>query len=221
MTWTLEVTKRTERGKALKQLREKGVIPGVMYGPKEENVSISVDGVTFEKVLKEAGESSIISLKGLDGEKEVLVHDVVFDPVKGGVSHVDFYAIEAGKELVTDVPLEFVGEAPVLKIGGNISKALYEIEIRCLPKDLPHDIEVDLSVLVDLESSIHIKDLKIPNGITVTNDPEDTVASVVEAVEEIEEVPAEIDMDAIEVESKGKEEEGDDGAEASKEGEGK
>lgn len=212
MTITLEVTKREERGKGLRKMREAGNVPGILYGPKEESVSVSMERPKFEKVLKEAGESSVIVLKGLDTDKEVLVHDVAFDPVKGHVTHVDFYAIEAGKELTTSVPLTFVGEAPALKVGGSVSKALFEIEVTCMPKDLPHDIEVDLESLEEIGSSIHVGDLNIPSAVTVENDPEDVVASVVETEEEPEEEPEEVDMDAIEVEQKGKDEEGDDGA---------
>jgi len=215
MTATLEVTKREERGKALKKLRKEGKIPGVMYGPKEDNVSITVDAFTFEKVLREAGESSIIVLEGLDEEKEVLVQAVEFDPIRGGVSHVDFYAIERGKELTVNVPIEFEGEAPALKLGGNLMKALHDVEVTCLPRDLPKHFVVDTTVLEDFESSIHVKDLKVGEGVTINNNPDDMVASVVEAVEEEEpEVPEEVDMDSIEVEQKGKDEEGGDEAPA-------
>lgn len=208
MTITLEVKKREERGKALTKLRTAGVLPGVLYGPKEDNVSLKVEGRQFEKVLKEAGESSIIVLKGLENDKEVLVQDVVFDPVKGKVSHVDFYAVEADKEVTTNIPLEFTGEAPVLKAGGtSLSKALHDIEVTCLPKHLPHDIEVDISSLTEIGQSIHVSDLSIPEQVTVENGPDDVVVSVVEVVEEVEEAPEDVDMEAIEVEQKGKDEE--------------
>jgi large subunit ribosomal protein L25 len=206
MTITLEVKKREERGKQLRKLREAGVVPGVVYGPKEESVSLSVDGVQFEKVLREAGESSVVVLKGLGGDKEVLVQDVEFDPIKGKVAHVDFYALEAGKEITTNVPLVFIGESPALKVGGSVSRALFEVEVTCMPKDLPHDIEVDISSLEEIGASLHVSDLKVPNGVTIENESDDVVASVVEVEEEVEEEPEAVDMDAIEVEQKGKEE---------------
>lgn len=207
MTYSLEATTRTERGKKLKTSRSAGKLPAVVYGPKETAAAIFLDRAAFLKVFKQAGESSIITISGVGSDKDVLVHEVAFDPLRGGVTHVDFYAIEAGKELTVDVPLEFVGEAPALKQGGTLTKVLHEIEITCKPKDLPKHIVVDVSSLVDYESQIHVSDLVIPAGVKVENDPEDVVVLVQAVVEEVEpEVPEAIDMSAIEVEKKGKEE---------------
>ncbi|MCD5381951.1 MAG: 50S ribosomal protein L25 [Candidatus Pacebacteria bacterium] len=204
MTTTLAVTKRETTGKANAALRAEGNVPAVLYGAKEESTKIAIDALTFEKLLRTAGEASIITLKGLDEDKEVLIQDVAFDPVKGGVSHVDFYAIERGKELTTNVPLEFVGEAPAVKQGGSLVKVLHDVEVTCRPSNLPAHITVDVSVLEDYGAAIHVKDLPIGEGVTVNNSPDDTVASVVQAVEEAEEETAAVDMDAIEVEQKGK-----------------
>lgn len=175
MTVTLDVQKRTVSAPAL---RKTGAIPAVVYGPKQEPVSISVDKVTFEKVLKDSGESTVITLNGLDEALEVLVHDVSFNPGKGGVEHVDFYAIEKGKEITVHVPLEFEGEAPAVKQGGSLTKVLHEIEITCKPSALPQHITVDVSSLDDFEKQIHVKDLVIPAGVTVHNDGEEVVALV-------------------------------------------
>jgi len=212
MTFSLTVEARTERGKQLTKLRDAGKLPAVMYGPKEEATPISMDKVAFEKLLKQAGESSVITLSGLGASKEVLVHDVAFDPRRGGVIHVDFYAIEAGKEITIHVPLEFVGEAPALKLGGTLTKVLHEIEVTCMPKDIPQHIDVDVSVLDDFEKQIHVKDVIVPKNVKVENDPEDVVA-LVQAVAEESEAPVEaIDMSAIEVAKKGKAEETEEGS---------
>lgn len=207
MTFSLTVETRNVQGKKLAALRAQGKLPGVIYGPKESATPLLLDRAAFEKVLKEAGESSVITLEGLGAVKEVLVHDVSFDPARGGATHVDFYAIEAGKELTLNVPLEFIGEAPALKQGGTLTKVLYEIEVTCVPANLPQHIVVDISVLETLDAQIHVKDLAIPNGVTVENDPEDVVALIQAVEEEAEPAPAEIDMSAIEVEKKGKTEE--------------
>lgn len=208
MTITLKVTDRKEKGKQLKKLRMGGVIPAVVYGPKEAPVALSLDAKEFEKIFKEAGESSVLVLSGAGGDKEVLVQDVSYDSLKGNIEHVDFYAIEKGKEVTVAVPLEFTGEAPAVKLGGSLTKALHEIEVTCKPADLPHEITVDVSVLNTFEDHIRVKDLNIPSGVKVENDLEDTVAVVTETKEEPEE-PAAVDMDSIEVEKKGKEEEGE------------
>ena len=207
MTITLKVSERSERGKKLAKLRQDGVLPAVVYGPKEEAKSIKLDAKEFEKVFKEAGESSVLVLSGVGGDLEVLVQEVSYDTLKGGVQHVDFYAIEKGKEVTVNVPLEFTGEAPAVKLGGSLTKALHEISVTTKPTNLPHEIVVDVSTLVTFEDQIRVKDLNIPSGVKVDTDPEEMVAAVIETKEEPEETEV-LDMDAIEVEKKGKEEEG-------------
>ncbi len=207
MTFTLEVTKREERGKATEKLRAAGKIPAVVYGPKEPATPVTMDAMAFERVFKEAGESSIISIIGLDGKKDVLVQDVSVDPLRGEIIHVDFYAIEQGKELTLDVPLVFVGEAPALKLGGTLTKVMHEIEVTCAANKLPKEIEVNVALLVDMESQIHIKDLVLPEGVRTEDDPEDVVALIQAVVEEVEAPVEAVDMDAVEVEKKGKTEE--------------
>lgn len=207
MTFSLTVEARTERGKQLESLRGAGKLPAVMYGPKEESTPLTLDRIAFEKLFKEAGESSVIVLEGLSAPKEVLVHDVSFDPRRGGVIHVDFYAVEAGKEITVGVPLEFTGEAPAIKLGGTLTKVLYEVEVTAKPKDLPQHIAVDVSSLDDFEKRILVKDLSVPKGVTIENDPEDVVVLVQAVEEEKEEPVAPVDMAAIEVEEKGKKEE--------------
>lgn len=203
MTVSLEVMNRADAGT---RDREKHVL-GVVYGPKQEPVSVTIDRGVFERLYKEAGESTIISLSGISDEPlDVLIHDVDFDPVKSLVRHVDFYAIERGKEVTVDVPLEYVGHAPAEEKEGVLNKVLHEVEVTCRPSKLPHSIEVDISGLEDIDAQIKIADLKLPEGVTVGNAPEDVVAVII-AVEEEPEEPAEaVDMSAIEVEGKGKEE---------------
>lgn len=205
MSFSLTVEKRTEQGKKLETLRVSGYIPAVLYGPKEEPVLLKVEKRLFDKILKAAGETSIISLIGLDNAKDVLIHDVSFDALKGGVIHADFYAVEIGKELTVDVPLEFTGEAPATKVGGVLTKVLHHIEVTCLPKDLPQHITVDVSTLDTFDKQIHISDLNIPSGVTIQNDPEEVVVLVQAVAEEIETESTPIDMSTIGVEKKGKE----------------
>ena len=196
MTVSLEVTKREGKAAA-------GTVPGVVYGPKQDPISLAINKQTFEKTLQNAGESTIITLSGLDEEIEVLVHDVSFNAQRGGVEHVDFYAIERGKELTTNVPLEFIGEAPAEKNGATVNRILHDVEVTCRPSVLPSSIEVDLSVLVDEQSQINVSDLSVSDDVKIENDPEDVVANVAAArEEEPEEAPEAVDMDAVEVAGK-------------------
>ncbi len=204
MNTTLAVTKRDAKESAV-AVRTAGNLPGIVYGPKQEPISIAVDKITFDKLMQTAGESTIITLTGLEEEIEVLVQDASFDVTKGGVNHVDFYAIERGKELTTNVPLEFIGEAPVEKSGASVNKVMLDVEVTCRPSALPSSIEVDLSVLETEDAQILIKDLAVAADVTLSAEPEDVVVAVSAArEEEPEEAPAAPDMDTIEVEEKGK-----------------
>jgi large subunit ribosomal protein L25 len=203
MTFSLNVETRTEHGKDLVQMRKEGKLPAIMYGPKEEAVSLTIDRIAFEKLFKQTGESSVITLSGLGTPKDVIVHEIAFDARRGGMIHVDFYAVEAGKEITVSVPLEFIGEAPATKHGGTLTKVLHEVEVTALPSNLPKEITVDVSMLDDFEKQIHISDLVIPAGITLEHE-QDEVVALVQAVDEEEETEGAIDMGAIEVEKKGK-----------------
>lgn len=205
MNMILTVTKRTERPSVL---RKADVIPAVVYGPKQEPISIAVDKVAMEKTIAAAGESTIVTLEGLTEPIEVLLHDVAFNPARGGVDHVDFYAIERGKDLTTNVTLEFVGEAPVMKTGATLTKVMHEVEVTCKPKDLPSHIDVDVSVLTEIDQQIHVEDLPAIAGVTINEDSDAVVVTVSEAREDEPETDAEdVDMDAVAVEEKGKAEE--------------
>ncbi|KKT79397.1 MAG: 50S ribosomal protein L25 [Parcubacteria group bacterium GW2011_GWF2_44_8] len=181
-------------------------IAAVVYGPKFAATSISVNKKEFEKTFKTAGESTIIELQGLEAPVQVLVKEVVFSPIKGGIVHVDFYVIEKGKEMATHVPLHFIGEAPVTKLGAVINKVLHEVHITCKPADLPSHIDVDLEVLAALEDTIHVSDIKCPKGVKITDD-ETVMVALVEVIKEevVEEAP--MSVEDIEVEKKGKTEE--------------
>lgn len=204
---TLEVSKREETGKRAKRLLTSGVLPAVVYGPKQEAVPISIAEKAFEKALREAGESSVIELAGLGSPIQVLIHEVDHDPITNVPRHADFYAIEKGAKVEVEVPLVFVGESPAVKTGANLVKVLHELSIEAAPADLPHDISVDISVLVEVGSHILVKDLFIPKGVIVKDDTEQVVALIQEVVVEVETPVAEVDMNAIEVEKKGKEDE--------------
>jgi len=204
----LTAKERASFGKQVADLRTAGEIPAVVYGGKEETKAVAVNQIEFKKVLKEAGESSIISLN-LDGKViDTLIHEVQFEPVSGEPVHADFYVVSQDKEIEVDVPLVFEGVAPAVKeLGGSLVKVMHGLPISALPKNLPHDITVDISSLTAMDSQILVKDLKLPAGVTVTVDDEEVVASITVAGEEVIEEVAPVDLSAIEVEKKGKKEE--------------
>lgn len=186
-------------------LRKAGRIPAVFYGKKEPSTPISINTVDFLKVWKQAGESSVVVLDTPEGEKESLIHDIDFDPVKDTPRHVDFYVFEKGHKVEVEVPLEFEGVAPAIKdLGGSLVKVVHAVRVEAMPKDLPHDIKVDISSLLDFTSQILAKDIVMPHGVTLLEKPEEVVALVSAPREEKEEEAAPVDLDTIEVEKKGK-----------------
>lgn len=203
---TLEATLRDVKVNP-KMIRKQGLIPAVFYGAGQTTTSISVDKIKFRKVLEEAGESSIISLKTPNGVLEALIHDVGLDPVIGDPVHVDFYIVAKGHKLEVDIPVEFVGVAPAEKLGGIVMKVLHEIRIESLPGKLPQHITVDLSALTTLESHITVADLVLGDGVRAITAAHEVVAGVTLPKEEAETPAAPIDLSSIEVSQKGKKEE--------------
>ncbi len=210
----LKVEKRDLK-ESLDALRKSGQMPAVFYGPKDPSTPIKMSLVDFKKAWKTAGESTVVSLEGSGIDADVLIHDVDLDPVTDVAIHADFYAIEKGKKLSVDVPLEFIGVSPAVKdLGAVLVKVAHEIEIEALPKDLPHSLEVDISTLINFDSVITAGEIKLPAGVVLKVKTEEVIASVYEPKEEVVEV-APVDISAIEVEKKGKEaKEGAEGAEA-------
>jgi large subunit ribosomal protein L25 len=194
-----------------KKMRVDGFIPAVFYGAKEESTPVRIKEGDFLSLYAEAGESTIISLNDGKDEHEALVHDVQFDAISGRPIHVDFYVIEKGKKLTVTVPIEFTGTAPAEKgLGGVLVKVAHEVEIEALPKDLPHELEADISVLETFDSQLRAADIKLPEGVELKIEPTEVIALVQEPKEEEEEEVEAPDLDSIEVEEKGKkEEEGD------------
>ena len=208
---TLEVEKR---GKAdtLQKIRKNGLIPAVYYGPKEPSTSISMKEADFLKIWKEAGESSIVKLKTSQGLHDALIHEVSMDPVSGKVIHADFYIVEKGKKIKVRVPIEFEGNAPAVKeLGGTLVKVLHDVEIEAEAANLPHNLVVDISSLASFDSQITAKDIKLPGGVALAENPDEVVVLVTETKEEVEEV-APVDLESIEIsDQKGKKEETEEG----------
>ena len=212
---TLSVEKRSSDSAKATALRRAGSIPAIVYGSTENSISLSVDERTFEKVLREAGEATVISLTGIGAPLPVLIHEVDLDPITNRTRHVDFYAITKGEKVEIAIPLAFIGESPAVEDGANLVKVLHEVEVEADPMSLPHAIEVDLSMLVKVDDQIRAKDLTLPTGVSLVTEPEEVVALVQEVVAE-EETAAPADISSVEVEKKGKAEdsEGAAGAES-------
>ncbi|MBZ1348273.1 MAG: 50S ribosomal protein L25 [Candidatus Nealsonbacteria bacterium] len=177
---SLSAKTRKDMGKKTQILREKEILPAVLYGPKIKNQALEVNLKEFENVYKQAGESSLISLEVQDQKFLVLIYETKKDPITGAIIHIDFYQPKLDKEITAVVPLVFEGEALVCKnLGGTLVKNIYEVEVKALPQNLPYEIKVDIEKIKTFEDSILIKDLVIPNDVKILKDPEESVASAI------------------------------------------
>ena len=174
----LSVRSRTVLGKKVKRLRREGRLPGVIYGGRADSVPVDTDQHAFELGFRSFGQTTLLSLQGLDGgEVPALVHSVARDPRSGRMIHVDFTRVSLTEKTHADVPLHMTGESPAVKLGeALIILALDHVRIEAFPQDIPHRIDVDLSSLQQLDDAIHVRDLIVDtNTVTILNDPDDLV----------------------------------------------
>jgi len=195
--------KRELVGKGLKSLRKKGFVPAILYGPEiSPSIPLQIKKEELGKILKKIGPSSMIDLN-LEGKKySVLIQEIQRDPITEEIIHVDFFQPSLKEEIEARVPLVFEGIAPAVKeLGGTLVKNVTEIEIKCLPKNLPKEIKVDISKLKTFDDAILVKDLKVPPKVKVLRNPEDILAFVAppEKVEEELAKPIEEKIEEVEV----------------------
>ncbi|MBI2024283.1 50S ribosomal protein L25 [Candidatus Giovannonibacteria bacterium] len=222
---SINAEKREIKGKKVKKLRESGKIPGIVYGAGEKEILLEIPEREFEKVFREAGESSLVELKIEGSNKNVLIHDVSFDPIKDRPVHVDFLQVRMDKLIKATVELSFDGESPAVKLGGILVKVVRELEIEALPKDLPPSINVDISKLLNFGDKFSVSDLELPKGVKVHASADEALALVVAPKTE-EELKAEETIEAktiesIEVVGKKKEEKAEEGEAEGEKAEGK
>jgi large subunit ribosomal protein L25 len=194
---TLAAEKRTIFGSAeSRRLRRRGRIPAVVYGHAAPK-GLSIDAHEFNTKFITISESTIIRLQ-VDGEgHDVLIRDYQEDAVSGAITHVDFYEIERGKALRTNVGLHLSGAAVGVREGGILESFVHDLEVECLPKDLPEHIEVDITEL-QLGHSIHVRDIPTPAGVQVLNSPDQVVCTIAHKRVEVAEAAEEVEVEALE-----------------------
>ena len=217
----LKVSVREERGKqAAKKLRQKGLVPGVVYHRGEESVAIVLPDKEISKIVRDAGGENILINLTIDRDKKskgrsVIIKEIQHDPVKRNILHVDFNEISLTEKIVVEVEVVAIGEpVGVKQEGGVLDHPLRELKVQCLPTDIPKNIEVDVTGF-KLNDSFHVRDLVLSDKLKVLNDPELLLFQVKLPVEEkVEETPAE--APELEVIREKKEEEPKAGAEGAK-----
>lgn len=187
----LDVQLRKQSGSAkARQMRRTNLIPAIIYGGKEKPTMIQADRKTYDRIHRlHAGESLIYHLNVVDGEKKVadfpaIIKDVQLHPVTDQVVHLDFNRISLDKEIEIKVKIITRGDAiGVKRDGGTLDHSMWELDIICLPTNIPHHIEVDITNL-GIHDAVHVKDLVLPKGVRTKHDGESVVVSVVGSMRE-------------------------------------
>ncbi len=191
----LKVSHRDILGKKVRFLRREGLTPVNLYGPNIESTPLQAETPLLKRLIARAGRNALITLK-VDGAKKprvVMVRDIQRDPLNDELLHVGFFQVEMTHSVRAEVPLLFLGEAPAAKTSrAMLIQNLTALQVEALPADLPRNIEVDLSVLEEIDQAIHVRDLPVDEAVEVLTEPDQLVVHVLESkveklVEEIEE----------------------------------
>jgi large subunit ribosomal protein L25 len=213
MDLELTLDAREAQGKANKRLRREGLVPGVVYGKGEDSTNVQVDAKTFETLYRTAGRTSVVKFRipGHNRASSGFIKSVQRHPLTGRALHVDYLLVNLKVEMEVEIPLVFVGEAPAVEeTGGTLLHNLSSIRVKALPGDIPHEIEVNVSVLTSLDVAIHVRDLNLNRELVQVLTDGDTLVSTV--------VPPRVEEEPETVVGEG-ELEGEEGAEEGGEGE--
>jgi large subunit ribosomal protein L25 len=195
----LSAAKRDLMGRKVKQLRRQGLIPANLFGKKIDSIAVQVDAKHFNKIYDQVGETGIVDVAVGDKSYPCLIVGRANDPVTGSILHVDFHNVSLKEKVTATIPVELAGEAPAVKdLGGVVNQSLYELEVEALPTDLPEVFKLDVSKLVAIGDNLAIKDLAVPEGVTVELEPETIIVSIAEPAPEevVEEAPADAETEA-------------------------
>src|SRR5438067_12405058 len=184
---------RSTTGKRNRQLRRSGQLPGVVYGKDTDSLAIQVEAKAFDTLYRAAGRTSLVKLHVDGAAKSAIIREVQRHPLSRKPLHVDFLVVDLAQEMEVDVPLVFSGEPPAVELtGGTLMTPLGHLRVRALPAEMPHEITVDVSSLADLEATLHVRDLVIPENVHVQTDGDELIARVlpprIEEEPEVEEV---------------------------------
>ncbi|HLY35667.1 MAG TPA: 50S ribosomal protein L25 [Candidatus Limnocylindria bacterium] len=193
----IAVDARTATGKQNRRLRLTGQVPAVVFGKGRESLPVQVEAKAFETLYRAAGRTTLVNLQ-IDGGRptSAVIKSVQRHPLSGRALHVDFFLVDLTQEMEVEVPLVFLGEPPAIELtGGTLMTPISQIRVRALPAEMPHEIAVDVTPLVDLEAAIHVRDLVVADNVHIQADGDELLARVipprVEEEPEAEEVEAE------------------------------
>ncbi len=177
----LELEPRTVLGKKVKQLRRAGTIPVHLYGPGMEPRPLQCENRQLLRALAQAGSTNpvTLSIKGEAGESLAFAREIQWSPIRSQLLHVDFLAVSATERITAQVPINLVGESPAAReTGGSVAQTLYALDVEALPLEIPNEIVIDLSVLVDTNSVVRAGELPLDADVTMLTDPDAMVVRV-------------------------------------------
>lgn len=182
---------KKETGKGFnRRLRVQGLTPAVFYG-KNENFGLTVNSRDMEKLKNEHGFSVLVELS-IEGDSKksrtVILKDIQIHPIKPGLIHVDFLEVDMKEKIKVSVPIHLIGHSPGEKMGGIVNHMMKILHIKCLPADIPAEINI-LMEEVQMNQVVHITDLKVPGEIEILHQPGESVVTVAEVKEVVEEIP--------------------------------
>ncbi len=175
----LKAEKRKVKGRKVKTLRAKGILPANIYGKDVKSVSIQISSKEFRDIFKKAGETSIVEIALGSETRPVLISEVQVHPATDEVLHIDFRQVNLKEKVTAQIPVEVIGESPVEKSGmGTVVLLTRELEVEALPADLPEKFEVDASKLTEVDQAVKVSDLKVSGEVEIKADPEQIVVKV-------------------------------------------
>jgi len=190
---TAEVRHETGKG-ANNRLRRSGYIPAVVYGAGKENVHLKVEERLVSRLVRHGGMNRLLTLNVEGQDKAVLVHEIQVHPVKGTLQHIDFLEVRLDEKVNVTVPVQVVGDAPGVREGGVLTQVLWELDVSCLPTEIPEAVEVDISSL-EIGDTLLVKDIQAPKGIEILTDPEEAVVSITAPQAAVEDVDGSVEAE--------------------------
>ncbi len=176
----LNASLRDLTGKHARRLYREGKLPAVVYGHNAKPTALTLDRLEFQKVFVKSGRTHLVDLH-IDGKAEkVLVREIQTHPRRLGPIHVDFYQVDLEEKIRVEVPIRLTGESAAVKRGdADILQPIHELEVECLPTDIPEGFDVDISALADIEDELRVSEIAVPEGVTVLADADELVVKIV------------------------------------------
>ena len=176
----LNASPRQLLGKRARRLYREGKLPAVVYGHNASPTPLTLDRLEFQRVFVKSGRTHLVDLL-VDGKTEkVLVREIQTHPRRLGPIHVDFYQVDLQEKIRVEVPVHLTGESAAVKRGdADILHAIHELEVECLPTDIPEGFEVDLTPLAEVDDEFRVSELKVPGGVTILAEPDELVVNIV------------------------------------------